>query len=190
MTTSSARASADQRSLELQPATPALVQEIIRRYQLPLYGRHGIGHWARVFVTGRRLALQTVANETVIELFALFHDSCRENESISKNHGLRGAELAAKLRGDLFDLPDTEFNLLYEACAKHTDGLTEADVTIQTCWDADRLDLARVGISPDRFRLCTEGARDPAILRWAHERSLDPTASLPSWLRRRWGISQ
>ena len=32
------------------------------------------------------------------------------------------------------------------ACTDHTKGQTAADITIQTCWDADGLDLARVGI--------------------------------------------
>ena len=38
--------------------------------------------------------------------------------------------------------------MLEEACRLHTNGQREADVTIQTCWDADRLDLLRVGTHP------------------------------------------
>jgi uncharacterized protein len=34
---------------------------------------------------------------------------------------------------------------------------------VQTCWDADRLDLGRVGIIPRPDRLCTEEARDPVL---------------------------
>jgi uncharacterized protein len=30
----------------------------------------------------------------------------------------------------------------------HSDGEVSTDKTIQTCWDADRLDLGRVGIFP------------------------------------------
>jgi hypothetical protein len=33
------------------------------------------------------------------------------------------------------------------------------DVTIQTCWDADRLDLGRVGIRPDPARMGTEAGK-------------------------------
>ncbi len=29
----------------------------------------------------------------------------------------------------------------------------------KTCWDADRLDLPRVGIIPKKDRLCTEAAK-------------------------------
>jgi uncharacterized protein len=40
-----------------------------------------------------------------------------------------------------FAADDDRFDLLYTACDLHTDGLTDGDVTIQACWDADRLDL-------------------------------------------------
>ncbi len=51
----------------------------------------------------------------------------------------------------------------------HTDGLTDGDVTLQTCWDADRLDLGRVGITPDADLLCTDAAR--ALIDWADARA-------------------
>ena len=60
---------------------------------------------------------------------------------------------------------------LVYACQYHSDGLTEADTTVQTCWDADRLDLGRVGIKPNPSRLCTIAASDPAFLRAAYDRS-------------------
>jgi uncharacterized protein len=43
---------------------------------------------------------------------------------------------------------------------------------VLTCWDADRLDLGRVGIRPLAERLCTDAARQPAMLQWAYRRSL------------------
>jgi hypothetical protein len=54
----------------------------------------------------------------------------------------------------------------------HAKGLIEADVTVQTCWDADRLDLGRVGIVPDPARLCTAAAKESAMRDWAFARSL------------------
>ena len=54
--------------------------------------------------------------------------------------------------------------MLTYAVRHHSDGLIEADVTVQTCWDADRLDLGRVGIVPRPDRLCTAHARDPVLL--------------------------
>ena len=48
----------------------------------------------------------------------------------------------------------------------------DADITVQTCWDADRLDLGRVGIRPDPRRLCTAAARNPRMIEAAFARSL------------------
>ena len=114
-----------------------------------------------------RLAKATGANVEVIQLFAVFHDSRRINEGVDTDHGRRGAELAAEMRGDLFDLADDEFALLRFACAHHTDGLVDADITIQTCWDADRLDLGRVGTMPEPKKLCTAAAKATKMLKWA-----------------------
>jgi hypothetical protein len=40
----------------------------------------------------------------------------------------------------------------------HSNGAVDADPTIQTCWDADRLDLGRVGIKPPARYLSLEAA--------------------------------
>ena len=122
-----------------------------------------------VLENGQRLASETGANVDVVTLFALFHDSRRVNEDRDLGHGHRGARYARKLRGKLIDLDDADFKLLFEACRLHTDGLTEGDVTLQTCWDADRLDLGRVGITPEPDQLCTDAAR--RLIDWAHERA-------------------
>ena len=41
----------------------------------------------------------------------------------------------------------------------HSDGHTEAEPALRACWDADRLDLSRVGITPEPRYLCTEHGR-------------------------------
>ena len=105
-----------------------------------------------------------------VQLFAVFHDSRRINEGQDDGHGERGADLAAELR-HLFTLSDADFDLLYEACARHTDGLVEGDITIQTCWDSDRLDLGRVGIVPAPKKLCTPAAKTWEIIKWADGRA-------------------
>ena len=63
------------------------------------------------------------------------------------------------------------FDLLYHACASHTDGATDGDVTVVTCWDADRLDLGRVDIAPSPQFLGTEPARRIETIAWAEARS-------------------
>ncbi len=114
-----------------------LVHAILVDYSLPWQGTHGISHWARVLENGLRLAKDTGAKVEVVQLFALFHDACRVNEGHDPGHGKRGADLAAAFRGDWFNLADADFDLLYEACAGHTDGSTDGDMTIQTCWDSE-----------------------------------------------------
>src|SRR4051812_32477258 len=123
---------------------------------------HGPDHWRRVERNGLLLATRTGADVTVVRLFALFHDSRRENDGWDDGHGARGAEYAASLRGSAYELPDDLFALLHYACVWHTEGKQHADATIATCWDADRLDLGRVGIIPNPEFMCTDFGREIA----------------------------
>ncbi len=152
--------------------TPDLLMAMRAEYRMDWDGVHGYPHWVRVHENGLRLAEMTGANRVVVELFAFLHDICRQNEEIDAGHGQRAAEFAVQLPYVRSLLSDHELDLLRQACADHTSGLTEADITVQVCWDADRLDLGRVGIRPDPQRLCTQAARLPEILEWAYRRSL------------------
>lgn len=163
-----------------------LITAILSDYQLPLSGDHGVVHWARVHENGLRVAEHSGANILVVRLFAIFHDSRRENEYSDPDHGCRGAEFAKQLRGDLFDLSDHEFSLLYKACQGHTHEKTHPDITIQTCWDSDRLDLGRVGITPHPSRLCTEYAKLPKTIQWANRRAEEDF--VPDSVLLEWGI--
>ena len=166
--------------------TRALLEEILCRYVLPPNGVHGFTHWARVIENGFRIAEQTGADMKIVQLFAVFHDSRRVNETMDEAHGRRGAELAASLCGSSFHLSESALELLMNACSYHTDGLTAADITVQTCWDADRLDLGRAGITPKPDFLCTDAARDPALIQWADERSRQ--RYVPDLVRTDWGL--
>ncbi len=149
-----------------------LIETIRKRYCLNWNGIHGIGHWVRVRENGLYVAERLDGvNTKVVELFAVFHDARRINDGTDNQHGYRGAELAKELRGSLFELSDEEFSLLYTACCYHTDGKMEDDVTVQTCWDADRLDLGRVGTTPNPRFLCTAVAKDPVAIAWANDRA-------------------
>jgi len=44
---------------------------------------------------------------------------------------------------------------------------------VQTCFDADRLDLGRVGKMPKTKYLCTDAGKSQEIIAWAHQRSID-----------------
>jgi len=148
--------------------TPHLINMLSEQYALSSSGIHGPSHWARVLANGRRLTEKTEANLDVVELFAVLHDSQRVNDERDPEHGPRAAEFALSLQGDWFHLSSDELNLLFDACSGHTNGHTEADITIQTCWDSDRLDLGRVGITPHPDRLCTKAAKSNEMLEWAH----------------------
>jgi uncharacterized protein len=63
------------------------------------------------------------------------------------------------LCGVLFQLSDEHLELLGYACKWHAHGRLSADPTIGTCWDADRLDLGRVGIAPEAGYMSTELGR-------------------------------
>ena len=165
---------------------PLILHAVLEDYALPWGGDHGVAHWARVYENGLRLAEETGAIVEVVRLFAVLHDSRRINEDTDPDHGPRAAEFARTLRGRLFDLPEPEFRLLHRACAGHTHERTHPDVTIQTCWDADRLDLGRVGITPHPSYLCTEAAQRPATIKWADGRA--SFGVVPEFVREEWGI--
>lgn len=163
-----------------------VLQAILKKYELPLGGDHGIGHWARVLENGVRLAEETGANVEVVSLFAVLHDSRRIDEFTDPEHGPRAAEFATELRGNVFDLDDHEFRLLFRACEGHTHERDHPDVTIQTCWDSDRLDLGRVGITPHPNRLCTDVAKRPETIKWADRRA--SFRVVPAFVLKEWGI--
>ncbi|MBW6494284.1 MAG: hypothetical protein K0B16_06965 [Burkholderiaceae bacterium] len=129
-------------------------------------GIHGLPHWSRVWMHGRRLARHLDVNPQVLAWFAFLHDSQRHNDRRDPAHGLRAADFAIRLRFDGYipELSHREFEHLCEAMRLHSDGHTVGESAIVACWDADRLDLARAGIRPRAERLCTEPARHPEVI--------------------------
>ena len=150
---------------------PLLLELVRRRFAMPLDGIHGEAHWHRVHDNGLCLAERTGADPRIVELFAYLHDSCRLEDGWDRDHGRRAAELVRGMDGDLLDLSGEDLECLAYACTYHSDGLVEASVTVQTCWDADRLDLGRIGVRPNPARLCTSAGRDPKMIEWAWSRS-------------------
>jgi len=148
-----------------------LVEVISKMFVLAADSIHGPLHWGRVRDNGLCLATLTGADPAVVELFALFHDSRRVSDGKDPDHGRRAAVFVRSVRQSFTDLSEEQVQLLAFACQHHSHGLTEAHVTVQTCWDADRLDLGRVGITPEPQRLCTWAAKDPALIEWALMRS-------------------
>ncbi|MBK7949059.1 MAG: hypothetical protein IPK00_10000 [Deltaproteobacteria bacterium] len=137
------------------------------------HGHHGIAHWSRVWLHGRRLAAELDVAPALLAWFAYLHDSQRENEGIDATHGARAADFAVGLRRRriLTELSPREFEWLCEAMRLHSDGHVEGEPALRACWDADRLDLGRVGIRPDPAYLCTDSARDPRTIAAAVRRT-------------------
>jgi uncharacterized protein len=152
--------------------TQRLIEFARSEFRLDWNGIHGAPHWSRVRHNGLLLAEHTGANTRVVEYFAFIHDLGRENDDYDPEHGSRAAMIAEDIAGNLIDVSAQELQLLMDACCGHSDGHIVADVTVMTCWDADRLDLGRVGIRPDPTRLCNEAARQPELLIEAYERSV------------------
>jgi uncharacterized protein len=157
-----------------QPRTinRTLLRRLRQDFRLDWHGIHGASHWARVRLNGVLLAQHTGARADVVELFAFLHDSQRWHDGRDRDHGKRAASYVLALQGEVLHLDRGGLEMLTYACASHSDGHTEADVTVQTCWDADRLDLGRVGIRPDATRLCTTAARTAELIQPAFTRSL------------------
>jgi len=143
---------------------------------------HGLAHWRQVEFNGLLLAKKTKADITVVRLFALFHDSKRESDGYDSKHGGRGAEFAKKCREEkLFEITDEQFEKLYHACKNHTTERSSGDPTIDTCYDADRLDLGRVGIklNPEKMASVAGGFVASQVCK-----AEVPTYAVRDWLQR------
>ena len=77
-------------------------------------------------------------------------------------------QTAGQRRRDLFRVVLDEW--LKKDQAKNK-SVHQVKVTIQVCWDADRLDLGRVGIRPSYHKLCTATAKSPFVMEAAFKRS-------------------
>lgn len=141
----------------------SIKKELVRWYSLGLDSLHGPRHWERVEAYGLYLVKHNGGSHKVVELFAWFHDCQRVNENTDPGHGLRGAKKAREMRERL-GLDDDALETLYQACAGHTDLKYSHDPTIAACWDADRLDLDRVGIEPDPSYFSTPEGKRLALL--------------------------
>ena len=110
------------------------------------------------------LARETGASELVVRLFAALHDCQRHSDHNDPGHGHRAAAFAR----DLFSQPAVAEAIpiepaaaekLFYALQHHNDGITSDDATVGTCWDADRLDLPRVGVNPTARLMSTQAGK-------------------------------
>lgn len=134
----------------------------IRHSRIDVSSVHGIAHWDRVANNGVSLHVPG-ADHDVILCFAYLHDVERLDDGYDREHGPRAATLIDEIRDSLLDfLNDKQIALLKEACNLHTVCHQTGDPTVDTCFDADRLDLERVGIIPDPDRMATKKGAERA----------------------------
>ena len=135
---------------------PAL-QNYILSHRIFISELHGLTHWKQVESNGLLLASETGADIVVVRLFSLFHDSKRADDGYDEEHGSRSAEFAKEyFEEHRIDITQEQFDKLYHACKFHTTEHCSGDATIDTCYDADRLDLGRVGIELDPDKMATD----------------------------------
>ena len=123
---------------------------------------HGLSHWQRVERNGIILStyngkIREGINMKIVRFFAYLHDKCRLNDWADLEHGVRAANMLPIIRDTVLkEFTSEEVSLLDRACRYHTTELRTGNPTIDVCFDADRLDLGRVGIVPNPKRMATE----------------------------------
>ncbi|WP_229723709.1 hypothetical protein [Deinococcus aerolatus] len=141
-------------SMPARPAGPypAIKAELIAQFVLGPGSLHGPEHWQRVEDTAVRLA-QAGGRRPGGP-----HDAARHSGGADSLHGHQAVRLVDRYRTWL-GLTATQLQLLQWACKHHASGQTTDEPTVGACWDADRLDLPRVGIQPQARYLSTVAGR-------------------------------
>ncbi len=148
----------------------SLADVVSNQYRLSLDGIHGLSHWRRVETIGLFLSHYTNADIVVVEYFAYLHDSQRFDEGEDPDHGKRAADFAEKLYAQKeLSVTPQQLETLQFACFYHNNHkrIDSGDVTIETCWDSDRLDLWRLSIAPDPGRLYSTRAKEKGVIEYA-----------------------
>ena len=137
---------------------------------------HDISHWRQVAKNGELLCecaekrshsffhpLRKLPNLRVVTLFAYLHDSHRIDDGCDMEHGPRAAKAIGEIMHTVLSyLSDEEFRQLQEAIMYHTSANSHPDITVATCFDADRLDLVRLNIQPDPKYMATSCGKELA----------------------------
>jgi uncharacterized protein len=164
--------------VSVQPALQAVLDAVRILSPSSRSPVHGEDHWRRVVTNGLDMTAEVGADPLLVVLFGIFQDSMRFSEHRDDGHGRRGGFLARCLNAELMGLSDERLDLLDLACRSHTDGTTSDDPTIGVCWDADRLDLCRLGRQVDPRAMSTAPGRTPPV----QERAAAHLAAAPEWL--------
>lgn len=147
------------------------VEEIVFHHSLYKDGVHGIDHIRRTVENAKIIAKETCPDkfdDAVIG--AYLHDIGRIDDFGGNAHAVRGAKISERLLQEFW--PNLDIKRILFAIEFHADKLTSEDPLIGTIWDADRLDLDRVGIKINPDLLSTKKAKE--ILQQRLKNSLNP----------------
>lgn len=144
-----------------------LLQSLKRDIKIDWWGHHGVRHWARVRRNGRVIARHFPGVDLqVLDLFAVLHDCMRESEDEDWQHAERSGLRIERREFRLPGLSHHQQALLARAVSHHNNpAVSPRDITVAACWNADRLDLGRVGITPREDLLCA-AALPPREVWW------------------------
>jgi uncharacterized protein len=179
----------------------------VERCGMRPWGLHGLAHWWRVRHNGLLVADAIGANPRVVALFAIFHDSHREDDGYDREHGPRAAAWLVRVRnGDhsahgacettfatIRALDDAAFTSLHAACELHTSATNHDDASVAACFVADRLDLSRVGYRPDPNRMPKSAALSSLLTRDLIDAAIARERATLAWpggsdIERVWGV--
>jgi HD superfamily phosphohydrolase YqeK len=118
---------------------------------------HGLNHFRQVAYIAGRIALTNMAPLEDSIIGGFLHDCAREDNHGGNEH----AQESAKLARDIIinHWPDVDVERICDAIYYHADGLVTKDPIGGCIWDADRISLARLGISPKNELLSTPIAK-------------------------------
>lgn len=143
--------------IQLPPKLATLEQAVIQRFKLDLEGMYGQAHWRRVLRNGILIAEADPDNVClpVVCAFAFLHDAARETEQRELGHGPAASRLTQELfdKGVLDWLDKTMLTQLRAAVCDHPlnlqiEQVSRGAATLNACWDAAKLDLPRMGVTP------------------------------------------
>lgn len=137
-------------SFDNDPNVIRIKELALSQFTMDINSIHGVEHWEHVKENGRMLSLQVGVDPLVVELFSYLHDCKRVEDHGDYEHGERAAGYVLELResGELNFLTITQCNQLWTACHVHNKGVITDHITIGACYDADRIELIRCGITP------------------------------------------
>lgn len=145
------------------------IKLISDQFRLDINGEHGLSHWRAVEKIGLYLARHTGTDKKVVRYFSYLHDSQRSSDDYDPDHGHRSGEYVGHLwDGGLIELSHEQLKSLVFACKHHNNSeIKSLDATIQSCWDADRLDLWRYSETPEKDLLNTPFAKTEETIEYA-----------------------